>query len=158
MQARARRPLAALAAAVALVGLTGCEKPSPGVTLFSGNATVRDEAFSYCFEDQDPQAAEGSEDACRLDADRTPKVLEVRPGDTVTVDVDKDLVEDGWFAALRVEGQDPVRTAVVVDEHTTRIQPDFNQGARQFVEVRKLAEPREDAQVTGLWLFAVVPG
>lgn len=157
MQARRRRPAAVLGVVVAFAGLTACTRPTPGVTLYSGGATVRDDAFSYCFDAQDPQAAQGAQDACRIEAERAPEVLRVRPGDTVLVDVDKDLADSGWFAALRTEGHDPVRTAVQSEEHVVRVQPDFNQGTRQFLEVRKLDGPREDARVVGLWLFVVVP-
>lgn len=157
MQARRRRLARSLSVAVALVALTACEKPTPNVTVYSGGTSLNDRAYSFCFEGQDPAAEPSAEGACRYDTDRQPEVLTVRPGDEVLVDVDKDLADASWFAALRVEGQPAERTALQ-DEHTTRVQPDFNRGAPQFLEVRKLASEAEDAAVLGLWVFTLVPG
>lgn len=156
MQARRRRLAAAATGLAAIVGLTGCEAPGPLVTVYSGGTSLHDEAFSYCFEGQDPARMAGEEGACRYDTDRTPKVLQVRPGDTVLIDVEKDLADAAWFAALRVAGKDGQRIGVQ-EEHVARIQPDFNQGTQQFLEIRKLERPAEDAKVTGLWVFVLVP-
>lgn len=155
MQAR-RRLAASVTAAATLVGLTGCEAPTPLVTLYASGTSLHDEAFSYCFEGQDPKKEAGQDGACRYDAERQPKVLQVRPGDTVLIDVDEQLADTAWFATLRGEGEEGQRIAVQ-EGHTSRVQPDFNAGARQFLEVRKLDRPADDATVTGLWLFVVVP-
>ena len=156
MQARSRRLAASLGAGVCLLGLTGCQKPTPIVSLYSGGSTIHDASFSYCFPGQDPAKEQGAEGACRFDADRAPTRLEVKPGDPVLVDVDKDLADAGWVVALMPEGGQR-QTLAVMDGHTGTFQPDFNQGARQFVEVRKLESPRTDARVLGLWLFEIVP-
>ena len=157
MQARRRRLARSLTVVGALLALTACEKPTPQVTVYSGGTSLNDRAYSFCFEGQDPVAGPTDEGACRYDTDRQPEVLTVRPGAEVLIDVDKDLADASWFAALRVEGQSAQRTALQ-DEHTSRVQPDFNQGAPQFLEVRKLASEAEDAAVLGLWVFALVPG
>lgn len=157
MQARRRRLAAASTALGAILGLTACEQPTPLVSLYSGGTTLQDRAFSFCFPGQDPQRMAGEPGACRYDSERKPLVLQVRPGDSVLIDVDKDLADAAWFATLRVEGKEGSRIAVQ-EEHTGRIQPDFNQGPQQFLEVRKLDRAADDAQVVGLWLFVVVPG
>lgn len=159
MQARRRRLAAVLGASAALLGLTGCEKPTPLVTLYSGNASINDRAFSFCFEGQDPAKEPGTEGACRFDTDggRQPKVLTVRPGDEVTVDVDKDLADAGWFVALRGAGSTSSRLATQ-SEHVTSFQPDFSASPTITVEIQKLEEPKDDAQPVGVWQFAVVPG
>ena len=61
-----RRLLAASSSLLALVALTGCEKPAPLVTLVSGGQSVYTEANLYCFEqaqtletDECAQRAEG---------------------------------------------------------------------------------------------------
>ena len=157
MQARRRRPAAALAAAAALFGLTACEQPTPLVTIYSGQTSINDRAFSYCFEGQDPAAEPGTEGACRYDVEgRQPKVLEVRPGDQVLVDVDKALADAGWYVVLRGAGAQASRLAVQ-EEHVTRFQPDFSQSPTITVEIRKVVSPEDDSQTTGLWQFVVVP-
>ena len=157
MHARRRRLARSLSVAGALLALAACEQTTPNVTVYSGGTSLNDRAYSFCFEGQDPAAEPAAEGACRYDTDRQPEVLTVRPGDEVLVDVDKDLADASWFAALRVEGEPAQRTALQ-DEHTTRVQPDFNRGAPQFLEVRKLASEAEDAAVLGLWVFTLVPG
>ncbi len=152
-----RRLVAVLGTAAALVGLAGCERPTPLVTLFSGTTSLYDHAWVYCFEGQDPAAEPGTPGACRFDTqDRTQKVLEVEPGDEVLVDVDRDLVHTGWFVALRPREGDAQRLATQT-EHVTRFVPDFNRSATYVLEIRKLENPRDDARPTGLWQFALVP-
>ena len=154
----ARRTLSALAAGSALLGLSACEAPAPIVTLYSGDTSLYDEAFVYCFDDQDPEKEAGADGACRFDAEREAQVLQVTPGDTVLVDVDKDLADAAWFVSLTPEGGEAVRVSdVEVESHTARVLPDFSQGVRQTLEVRKLASEEEGAPVTGLWRYTLVP-
>lgn len=155
MQAR-RRLAVALAATAALVGLTGCDKPTPLVTLYSGNAVVHDDALSYCFSGQNPATPPGTAGACRY-APHTLKVLKVRPGDEVTVDVSKDLADAGWFVALRGSNNQASRLATQ-SEHVTSFQPDFSQSPTYVVEVQKLTSPADNATSVGVWRFTIVPG
>ncbi len=158
MQARRRRRLAAVVGvSAALVGLTACERPTPAVTLYSGDTSTYDEAFSYCFDGQDPSKQPGEAGACRFDSERVPDVLTVRPGDEVLVDVDEELTGNGWFVVLRGAGGQASRLAVQT-EHVTSFQPDFSQSPTITVQVQRLSAPREDAQVTGVWQFTIVPG
>lgn len=154
---QARRLVAVLGTAAALVGLAGCEKPTPLVTVYSGATSLYDHAFVYCFEGQDPAKEPGTPGACRFDTEgRTQKVLEVEPGDSVLVDVDRELADTGWFVALRPREGEAQRLATQ-NEHVTRFVPDFNRSGTYILEVRKLENPRDDAQPTGLWQFALVP-
>ncbi|HEU0100920.1 MAG TPA: hypothetical protein VFR07_01205 [Mycobacteriales bacterium] len=155
MQAR-RRLAVALAASVALVGLTGCEKPTPIVTLYSGSTSLYDEALSFCFEGQDPATPPGTDGACRYE-ERSLKILEVRPGDEVTVDVDKDLADAAWFVALRGTDDRSSRLATQ-EEHVTSFQPDFSVSPTFVLEVQKLESAAEGAKTVGVWRFTLVPG
>ncbi len=153
----ARRTLAALAAGAALLGLSACEAPAPIVTLYSGDTSLYDEAFVFCFDGQDPEKGPEEDGACRFDAERQATLLQVTPGDEVLVDVDKDLADAAWFVSLTPEGGEAVRvTDIEVESHTARVLPDFSQGVRQTLEVRKLASEDDDT-VTGLWRFTLVP-
>ena len=156
MQAR-RRLVAVLGTAAALVGLAACERPTPIVTVFSGTTSLYDHSFVYCFEGQDPAKEPGTPGACRFDTqDRVQKVLEVQPGDEVLVDVDRELVDTGWFVALRPREGEAQRLAIQT-EHVTSFVPDFNRSPTYILEIRKLESPRDDAQPTGLWQFALAP-
>lgn len=160
MQSRRRRLTAALGACAAVLGLAGCERPTPIVTLYSSGTSLYDYALSYCFEGQDPAREPGTEGACRFDtAGRSAKVLEVRPGEEVLVDVDRELSESGWVVVLRGSQQGQAsRLATQEDEHVTHFQPDFTQSPVITVEVQRLERPAEDARPTGIWQFQIVPG
>ncbi len=156
MQAR-RRPAAALAAALALVGLTACQKPTPIVTLYSGGATLHDNAFSYCFPGQDPAQQPGGADSCRFDTggDRAPALLRVKPGGSVLVDVDKDLADTGWFVALR--GRDSQASRLPTQTgHTVTFSPDFSQSPTITVQVTKLSSA-DNGRPVGVWQFVIAP-
>ena len=158
MQARVRRRLGAtLAASAAILGLSGCERPTPIVTLYSGGTSLYDEAFSYCFDGQDPGKEPGSEGACRFDADRQTKVLGVHPGDEVVVDVDRDIADKGWYVVLRGTGPNQQTRLATQQEHVTSFQPDFTQSPTITVLVQKLTEASDTAQSVGVWQFTLVP-
>ncbi len=163
MPARPRRLIAALAGGAALLTLSGCgAKPTPIVTLYSGDTAIHSNAAVYCFDGQDPSKQEGTAGACRYDVARTPELISVQPGAQVLVDVDKDLADAAWFVTLRpaenaeASSEIPVST-IESDSHTVRVQPDFSQSPRQVLTVRKLASDNKDATVLGLWTFLVVP-
>lgn len=156
MQPRRRRLAASACGVLALAGLAACEKPLPIVTVQSGGNHLYDEALSFCFEGQDPALEPGTDGACRFEEGRETKVLEVTPGDQVAIDVDIELAESGWFAALRPEDGEPQALAVQ-DEHYLRFLPDFNQSPSYTLEIRQLERPEEGAPVVGYWQFVVVP-
>ena len=158
MPARRRRSVAVLGACAALLSLTGCERPTPLVTVYSGDTALNDRAFSYCFPGQDPAKEPGTEGACRFDTQgRKPEVLKVKPGDQVVIDVDKDLANSGWTAVLRAPGGQPGRLAVQTG-HVAFFEPDFSRSPQLTLEVLKLNAPRDDARAVGIWQFVLVPG
>lgn len=163
MPARPRRLLVALAGGAALIGLSGCgQKPTPIVTLYSGDTSLYDHAAVFCFEDQDPSKEPGTEGACRYNLERTPELLSVQPGDQILVDVDEDLADAAWFVTLRPAenseaGSEVAVSTVESESHTARVQPNFGQAPRQILTVRKLASEDENAEVLGLWTFTIVP-
>ena len=159
MQARRRRLSASLGAIAALALLTACEKPTPLVTIYSSGTSINDEALSYCFPGQDPAREPGTEGACRFDTEgRVAKVLEVRPGEEVLVDVDRELSESGWVVVLRgSQAGQQSRLATQQEEHVTRFQPDFTQSPVITVEIQKLEGTAEDARPLGIWQFQIAP-
>ncbi len=156
----ARRTLAVgTAVAASLLVLTGCEQPTPLVSLVSGGTFVKAEASSWCFDDQDPSKQPGSDGACTF-TERTPQLLKVRPGDQLGIDVDKALAENGWIAVIRPQtgGEQAQESASPVqdDEHYFTFNPQFESGPIEL-DVRALSAPRDDAQVVGVWRFVLAP-
>lgn len=147
------RAVAGLSAVVALTTLTGCQKPTPIVTMVSGSTSVHRDATIFCFEGQSAQ-----QQNCRTAKDTGPTVLEVKPGSTVGIDVARDLAENGWVVVLPGNDQDPSndQASGKQDEHYFSFTPQFESGPLP-VEVRMLDDGRTDAPTIGNWRFVLVP-
>ncbi len=155
MNAR-RRLFATASAAGALLALSACEQPAPIVTVVSGGESVYAEATSYCFEGQ--SVAKGD---CATRGSGTTE-LTVRGGQTVGVDVDKDLLERGWYielsdpAAAAQGGQaaQPQRSEPQTGHYFTFTAPNLPAGTTLLLTVRSLGDA---GQPSGEWSFSLKP-
>jgi hypothetical protein len=135
----ARRPLACVAAVGALLALSACEKPTPIVTVVSGGQSVYAEASTWCFEGQ-------TGDEC---AERETDVtsLPVRAGETVGVDVDKELADGGWYLELSAPGgngeQEPQRSEPQQGHYFSFTAPSLAEGSSLDLQVRAVGEGEE---------------
>lgn len=146
----ARRLLVAASATFALVALTGCEKPAPIVTVVSGGESVYTEASTFCFDEG--QTLDSGTCAVRA---TTPQRLEVRQGERIGIDVDKDLVERGWQLQI-VDPADPERTqgsSTITDHYFPFTAPGIAPGSTLMLTVRTV--DANDAP-TGEWQFELV--
>lgn len=132
-------------AAAALVGLTGCEKPTPLVTLYSGDTSVKTEAMQYC------ESGQSAQDNTCTKYRREPPVLDVRPGDGVGVDVSRSLAADGWIVA--VNGQ---RATELQQDHYTRIPGiPFDERGNARLDVYRVRREGENLIPRGQWQFVL---
>ena len=145
-----RRLLAAASAAVAVAALTGCERPAPIVTVAAGTQSEWKEADVYCFEGQSLE-----DDECAQRSDEIPEIT-VKPGERVSVDVSKDVVERGWVVDVSPEGGRGDSSPVQTDKHYfTFNAPDVRQ--RPFrVVVYALGEDPSSGVPSGEWSFRLV--
>ncbi|MCU1674232.1 MAG: hypothetical protein JWN77_2345 [Frankiales bacterium] len=152
MTARTRL-VGGLSAAVSLVALTGCQQPTPLVSMVSSGSTVHTDATIYCFEGQSAQ-----QQNCRTAEDTAPTVLEVKPGQQVGIDVAKELAESGWVVVLPGDDQDPAndQASGKQDSHYFAFTPQFESGPLK-VEVRMLDDGKTNAPTVGNWQFVLVP-
>ncbi len=146
----ARRPLACVAAAGALLALSACEKPAPIVTVVSGGQSVYTEASTWCFEGQTPPD-------CAERAEGTTS-LPVRAGETVGVDVDKELADGGWYLELTAPGgdgeQQPQRSEPQEGHYFRFTAPSLAEGSTLDLTVRAIGEGDEPR---GEFQFELVP-
>lgn len=97
-----RRSLAIAAVALAPLVLAGCEKPNPGVTVWSGTNSEHVEAL--CWQHREvgglsaTDCAESVLQAASQGQNITP--LAVTPGDVVGVSVDPIVAENGWSVQI----------------------------------------------------------
>ena len=147
----ARRPLACVAAVGALLGLSACEKPAPIVTVVSGGQSVYTEAATWCFEDQTPP------DCAERGSGTTS--IPVRAGETVGVDVDKELADGGWYLELSAPGgggeqQQPQRSEPQEGHYFSFTAPSLAEGSSLQLDVRAVGEGEEPR---GEFRFELVP-
>jgi hypothetical protein len=153
----ARRPLVtALTGTALLLSLTGCEKPSPGVTMVSGGTSVHSEAYNYCRDGKFLTKVDGNE--CP-GGGKAVTVLAADQDSLVGVDVDKKLTETGWY----LFDLDARRSYGFQDEHYLPIVADYSNRPVPGVihlEVRQVdRKPRNDQdlpKVIGQWKFQLV--
>jgi hypothetical protein len=152
MTARSRW-VAGASVAVGLVTLTGCQKPTPIVSLVSSGTSVHTDATIYCFDGQSAQ-----QQNCRAPADKSPTLLKVKVGQQVGIDVAKELADAGWVVVLPGNDEDPSndQASGKQDEHYFAFTPQFESGPLR-VEVRMLDKGRTDAPTVGSWQFVLVP-
>ena len=125
-----------LSVAAAGLVLTGCEAPSPYVTVVSGDTVVKSEAVSYCFDDQTPDAGN-----CRNE-DNPVQTLQLAADGAIGIDVAKDLADSGWFAVVN-DQRLPVQ-----NEHWQRLQLPgnvFDEQGRAQLQIFKVEGDRNDA-------------
>ena len=82
-------------AAVAMT-VTGCEKPAPGITVFSGTSSVRSEALCWAFGSDQLTPGECADEIRRGQATQGSQTLPAVPGNTVGISVDPVVAESGW--------------------------------------------------------------
>ena len=150
MSLRRRLPPAA-ALVLGLVALSGCERPTPLVTVVNAGKSVYTEADTYCFEGQSTVDAN-----CAVRQQRPP-TLEVVPGEPVGVDVDKELVEGGWIIELSdlqapAEEAQPERSEVQDGHYFTFTPINLPPEGLLLLTVRSL----NGETATGQWSFLLV--
>jgi hypothetical protein len=89
-----RRLAAAACVTAALVALTGCQQPTPRVTVRADRSVVSVDAERWCKDNKVP--ADGQ---CPTRSAEVP-VLKVAPGARVTIDVPRAVAAEGWLVAI----------------------------------------------------------
>jgi hypothetical protein len=145
--------LAGLTAALSLVTLTGCSKPTPIVSVVSSGDVVHTDATLFCFAGQSIANKD-----CRTDAAKVPKVVRVKPGQPVGIDVSKELATSGWVVVLPGQGQGQDQSSGKQISHYLSFTPQFTQQAPQVdLDVRMLDHGDATKPTIGLWRFVLVP-
>ncbi len=123
--------------------LAGCEKPTPGVSVYSGTTTLRSEAF--CWSEGEATKPED----CRRDRVET-DALPVREGRTISISVDPQLEKTGWVPAINKQAL--VREPLTSSSYSFALPEDV---LRSDPELEIYASDRIDGPARGLWAFAL---
>ena len=85
----------------ALLLLSGCTKPLPNATVFSGSNSQNRQATCWAFETEELGTGDCAQDLIAQAATGDAvSVVSVFPGDTVGISVDPAVAETGWFVVL----------------------------------------------------------
>ncbi len=155
-----RRPvLTLLAASAAVLSLAACEKPAPGISVFSGTSSAHREAICWSFEAN--QAVEKGD--CTLDLEAQPAgdiadallkeiaIIPTKPGETVGISVDPEVADNGWLVSIN--GAPLTRTPVTEKYFRFTMPPKpLRDGDAQLV-VQAVTD--DGAAVRGSWIFGL---
>jgi hypothetical protein len=149
-----RRSLAIALVALSPLVLAGCEKPYPGVTVWSGTSSEHTQALCWQPEEQGGLTAK----ECANDILETAgsgqgiTALEVAPGATVGVSVDPIVAEGGW--SLQIAGQTLATGLTETYYRFTFPEQVAAEGPGYTLQVIAAARPNG---ARGYWFFQLVP-
>lgn len=137
---------AAVAGAVVLgaFALTGCEKPTPIVTLVNGSDSV-------AIEETCKKSELASVEDARKCSEKDRKVLKVTTGTTLRIGVEQELADAGWQVQIGDRQSDVIKDKTFQNIYTV---PDdaFEEEKQIPVSVFKVDKAGEP---TGVWSFAL---
>ncbi len=149
-----RRSLAIALVALSPLVLAGCEKPYPGVTVWSGTSSEHTQAL--CWQPEELGGLTAKE--CANDVLETAgsgqgiTALEVAPGATVGVSVDPVVAEGGW--SLQIAGQTLATGLTETYYRFTFPEQVAAEGPGYTLQVIAAARPNG---ARGYWFFQLVP-
>jgi hypothetical protein len=126
-----------------LTSLTGCDKPTPEVTAFSGRHSAQAQAVCW-----NPEPARVSAGDCQVVGSKAP-TIEVVPGSTVGISVDKEIADSGWIPAI---GNQRLTPGTLSDTYY-RLALSESDLRNSPLELRIFAVAGSESQTRGLWLF-----
>jgi hypothetical protein len=139
---------AALGAAAVLL-LSGCEKPAPGVSVFSGTSTEYRTAVCWAFESD---ALEPGDCAQELLTEASARDVVARvpivPGDTVGISVDPKVADAGWTPVI---GQQRLTSTPLDTTYYRFTYPDLQEVPADGVLLQIVAGRGESTK--GIWVF-----
>lgn len=149
-----RRPLAIALLALSPMLLAGCEKPFPGVTVWSGTSSEHEPAVCWQAEESGGLGPrECAEDVlAAAGAGEDVASLEVSPGGTVGISVDPVVAENGW--SVEIAGQSLATGLTETYYRFTFPEQVTTEGPGFTLQVTAQAQP-EGAR--GYWFFQLVP-
>lgn len=146
---RGRLSLLVVGAATAALVLTGCQKPAPGASVFSGTTTVHSEAACWAFEAPSVDADACAQDVlAKASAGEAVASIPVIPGEVIGVSVEPVVADAGW--SIRVGGQAITQTPLTTTYFRFTF-PDLQQVPAEGLSMEIVAG--DDAGTKGVWLF-----
>lgn len=152
MKSPRRAPALAVIALTPLL-LAGCEKPNPGVTVWSGTHSEHEEALCWQPDGSALTAKECAQDVLSAagSGQGIPR-LEVAPGTTVGVSVDNAVADSGW--SVQIAGQTLASGLTDTYYRFTFPEQVATGGEGYTLQVIANADP---SGARGYWFFQLIP-
>ncbi len=149
---RGRLPLTLAGVAVLALGLTACEKPNPGATVFSGTSSQSRQAACWGFDGASIDANACAQDVIEAAASGK-QTAEVRtvPGQVIGISVDPVVADAGW--SPRINGQSLAPTPITSTYFRFTF-PEFQEIPEDGLLMEIVAG--KDEQTRGIWVFKLV--
>lgn len=150
---RARTAGVLVASAILVLGLTGCDKPNPGASVFSGTTTQFQRAACWSFSGEaiDPAACAKDVVGDAKAGARIPSIPVV-PGQVIGISVDPVVADEGW--APQVNGQ-PLITTPTTSTYFRFSYPELQPVPADGILMQIVAG--KDGASRGVWFFRLVP-
>jgi len=149
---RARLPLLIAGVAVLALGLTACEKPNPGATVFSGTTSQFRQAACWAFDADSLDANSCAQDVVGAAASGAQTAsIPVVPGQVIGISVDPVVADAGW--SPRINGQNLVPSPITSTYFRFTF-PEFQQVSEDGLIMEIVAG--KDEKTRGIWIFKLV--
>lgn len=140
---------AVVVAASAVLLLSGCDKPAPGISVFSGTATEHRQAVCWSFESEALEPGDCAQDLLtEASAGDAVARIPVVPGDTIGISVDPKVAEAGWTPVI---GQQRLTTTPLETTYYRFTYPDLQEVPADGVLLQVVAGRGESTR--GIWVF-----
>lgn len=150
---RSRVALATVVAVSSALVLSGCEKPAPGISVFSGTTTEYRQAVCWAFESDALEPGDCAQDLL-TEASTGDAVarIPVLPGDTVGISVDPTVAKAGWTPVI---GQQRLTSTPLETTYYRFTYPDLQEVPADGVLLQVVAGRGESTR--GIWVFRLDP-
>lgn len=150
---RARVAVLVPVLAVAALGLTACEKPNPGASVFSGTTSQWRQAACWSHDGGTIDAGACAQDVIGAATEGAAlATIPVIPGQVVGISVDPVVADAGWTP--RINGQ-PLTQTPISSTYFRFTFPEFQQVPADGLTMELVAGQGD--QTRGLWLFQLQP-
>lgn len=150
MTSVSRRTLLAIGvASLALATLTGCTKPAPGATVFTGTQSAHREATCWAFNADTLGEGECAQELIAQAASGDGvSSLKVIPGDTVGISVEPVVAETGWFPVV---GNQRLTAEPITETYFRFTFPELQEIPAEGLLLQVVAG--QGSNTRGIWVF-----
>lgn len=140
----------------ATAALAACEKPNPGVTVWSGTNSQHEQAVCWSADPTQSIQAQGcaASIVAEAQAGGNVPVIPVVPGDVVGISVDPVVTDGGWFPVI---GGQRLSETPITSTYWRFTFPELQTFPAEGLELRIQAAGEGADSLRGLWLFQLQP-